>query len=166
MYDRLEFVTLLQTLEAFHRSLGSKQFLSKRSYERIKLRLIDAIPDDVEDDHRQSLESKIEYGYEYSQRKRIRELIDSLPEWLRTSLAKKVPSFLGRIIDTRNYYTHYDNSAKDGIMTEREVAIVNRALRVLLRFLLLRHIGVPQELIKPGLMDCWDFKEYVHYKTW
>ena len=75
MYSYLEFLTLAQAIEAYHRHVYGGAYMSKDEYEPIRQALIDAIPVNLEKSHRESLKKRIEYGYECSLRKRIKHIL-------------------------------------------------------------------------------------------
>jgi len=61
--------------------------------------------------------------------------------------------FLSRIVDTRNYLTHYDEGLKRASMTPREMIKANHSLTLFLMLLILREIHVPVDLALARLED-------------
>lgn len=62
------------------------------------------------------------------------------------------------IAQTRNYYTHYDESIKDehNILTKQEISIYNRALMYILDYYILKELGFSDiEKIKDKLKTRW-----------
>ena len=53
-----------------------------------------------------------------------------------------------RLVDTRNYYTHYDRSRLETIYALDELPIVNTELRVLLEYHLMLQLGFDEELAR------------------
>lgn len=104
----IQLLLLTQALESFHRRRGGGHYMEPEEYQQVEEELISAIPNYLSQAHTDALENKIHYGHEYSLRKRLADLLDSLPEPLLEPVLMDVDPFIGDIVDTRNYFTHYD----------------------------------------------------------
>lgn len=81
---------------------------------------------------------------------RLADLVGTLDEPLCRLILKgnQVPdSWIG----TRNYYTHWIEKLRPKILSGTDMIYACTRLRILLRVLFLRHIGVPQDFILKGL---------------
>jgi len=142
-YHHLHFLSLMQALECFHRQFWTGKYTSDKKYEAIRNALAGAIPLNTGNSHKDSLKSRIKYGNEYSLRKRVMEICKTLSDGTKKTLFEK-PDFVGKLIDTRNYYTHYDEESREEIFAPLELPVVNRRLQTLIFVLLLKKTGVPE----------------------
>lgn len=143
LWLHMEFLSLIQVLEGFHRSLYNGDYLSDVAYKDVRTALQAAIPSTVAPDHRAALMSRIRYGNQYSLRKRLGKLEALLSENIRGHLfgmAKSVPTSW---IDTRNYYTHWDDELRSGILNSQEMYYANVRLRNFICTLFRLLVGIP-----------------------
>jgi len=82
MFLEFQFLSLIHAIESFHRRRYGGKYLPEDDYEKVRDVLEKAIPDEVENDHKQSLESRIIYGNEFSLRKRLKKIFDKYQEYL------------------------------------------------------------------------------------
>ena len=143
-----QFLGLLQALEAFHRRTLGGQYLSVGKYERVREHLVAQIPSSLTRDHKVALTSRIRYGYEFSLRKRLSQLVGVITKDTMAKItgSENLSGFIGRVVDTRNYLTHYDRSLKDNAMSPGEMIRANHSLRLFLALLILQEIHVPVDL--------------------
>ncbi len=143
-----QFLGLLQALEALHRRSIGGAYLSVDEYEDIREHLVSSIPSNIADDHKAALKSKIKYGYEYSLRKRLGQLLEQLPKEALHVITDGESSsgFLGRVVDTRNYLTHYDESLKAESMPPQDMVKANHSLTLFLMLLIFREIQLPENI--------------------
>lgn len=151
LWLHVEFLSLMQALEGFHRATCSGFYMSPEDYEPIKRELIESIPDGVEKSHRASLKSRIEYGNEISLAKRLSELARRLPEKTRRYLFGLEGAVPRSWIDTRNYYTHWDEKSRAGVLDGVDMYNADTRLRLFLRALYLDLLGVPLTAVESAL---------------
>lgn len=141
------FLSILQALEAYDRVLGDNKYLDDAQYQPIKDHLISEIPSIVESSHKESLKSRIWYGNEYSLRKRINNLIGRLPKALKGEFTNYDSKFVAKVIDTRNYLVHRDESSRGNTINGNELYTVTGTLMKMLNFLLLSETGIPSKIL-------------------
>jgi hypothetical protein len=147
MYLQFHFLSLMQALEIFHRVTKGGKYLSNDDWKPFRATLANAIPAELDSGHKDSLKSRIKYGNEYSLRKRIGELLESLDEQTLLRLSPTNKYFTGVLVDTRNYLTHYDDELKDVALKDADLYWANQRLRILISLLLLKEIGIQEKLI-------------------
>ncbi|AXW24571.1 hypothetical protein CJO86_13890 [Ralstonia solanacearum] len=150
LWTHMEFLSLMQALEGLHRALMPGLYVPADEYSKIAGTLNSAIPLTVQSDHRDSLKGRIKYGNEYSLRKRLKALIDPLPISIR-KLVLGGPSLPGRWVDTRNYYTHWDETARSSALNEVDMHRAGVRMKLLLRVLYLQLVGVPEPSLLTAL---------------
>lgn len=140
-------LNLSQTLESYHREKSDGRFMDEKEYQNtIYKKLIKNIPQDLEDDFRDSLKSKINYGYEFSFRRRLKELFLQNNEFL----ANFIPDYetlIKEIVETRNYYTHYDEKSKY-VRTFSGLFELCEKMKVVFTSLLLFDLGFKNEEVR------------------
>lgn len=143
-YLNYQFLGLIQCVEGYHRSKHkNKGYVSKSKYDlRILPQLISAIPANLDDDFKASLKSKASYGYEYSLRRRIKELLESLPADICAKFIRNNGEFIGKLVDTRNYLVHQDESSKKKAVTENgKLYVLKIQLELLIEVLILKDLS-------------------------
>lgn len=115
-------------------------------YAKVRCALEKAIPK-VKENLEESLKSRIEYGNEFSLRTRLKEIFDKYQENLSEFVEKK-EDFIGRVVDTRNYLTHYDEKLKEKAALGEELDPLIQELKILLEICLLTEVGFSSEEIK------------------
>lgn len=151
LWPHVEFLSLMQALEGFHRAIHMGQYVSREEYEAVALSLNNAIPKNVKADLKDSLKARIRYGNEVSLRKRLDELVAPLSDVLRKPILGESGKIPRTWIDTRNYYTHWDENSRNSILQGRELHQAHVRIRHLLRVLYLRFVGIPESAIVRSL---------------
>ena len=144
LWLHVEFLSLIQALEGFHRGLYPGTYMSDEAYEGVKRSIGGAIPNDIGADHRESLASRIRYGNQISLAKRLNQLVECLPESVRGGVLGTYGKIPRSWIDTRNYHTHWDEELRANVIEGQEMYYANVRMRSLLRALYLHHVGVPE----------------------
>ena len=106
------FLSLVQGLEAYHRRALGTMDLSGEKHEQRLGEILDAAPEA----HREWLQGKLAYSNEPSLRKRLAEILRGNPEVNEANFGengKKRDGFMYKVVETRNYLTHYDESKKE-----------------------------------------------------
>lgn len=145
---RFRFLALTQALESYHRKKSGGEYVSKEDFAPIKQALINAIPYSVKRDHRDSLKSRINYGYQYSQRKRFEELLAEIGGKFQKliGIEEADSNYIARIFATRNFYTHYDTDDRSLIFNERELdQAIRRLAHLVLVLILNKELGLSEQ---------------------
>jgi hypothetical protein len=151
LWLHVEFLSLMQALEGFHRATSSGFYLTAEDYAPIKDAILASFPKCLEKSHRQSLKSRIEYGNEISLGKRLSDLASRLDDDLRRRLFGPDGKVPRSWIDTRNYYTHWDEASRDNVLDGAPMHHAGVRLKLLLRVLYLNLLGIPSEAIAKAL---------------
>lgn len=125
LWLHIEFISLIQALEGLHRALYNGKYMEDGAYEVVRDKLQNAIPSNVSKDHRTSLKSRVRYGNQYSLRKRLGELGEHLSEEIRRHIFGPTKSVPATWVDTRNYYTHWDEELKYSILDNQDMHYAN-----------------------------------------
>lgn len=152
-YLQFKFLALMQIVEATHRSLDPKSYMSEANYNIVRQTLVAAIPGNVEASHRASLKSRIEYGNELSLRTRLKELFLRLPEKLRFHICNDHNTFVGQAVDIRNTLTHPKTDATAIEPDPIQVLQTSRRIQLLLTIAFLNELGVSFDKIEKIATD-------------
>lgn len=148
LYLRFQFLSLIHAIESYDRIRNKTQYLTQQEYESIRSTLVTAIPQTVAADHRDSLKNRIKYGNEASLRKRLTEIFKKLSLDSVNLVTDDPKKFVKRIVDTRNYFTHYGDDSKENSIDEgSELYEASLRLQILLYILLLKEIGLSEGFI-------------------
>ncbi len=139
------FLILTQAVEAVSRATSDDVYMPVEEYEQVRHALFDAIPKTVATDHRASLKSRIKYGNEVSLRNRLKRAFDAIGDDATACVCTSRSNFINRVVDTRNYLTHYSDELRDGALRGVELSWACEKLAMLLRFLLLQQVGIAPE---------------------
>ncbi|RJR31502.1 MAG: hypothetical protein C4576_31780 [Desulfobacteraceae bacterium] len=159
-----QFLALLQALEAFHRSKGTGRYVPDKAYIQIEDVLIKAIPKSVSSDHRAALKSRIKYGNEYSLRKRISLILRSIGQSFRQKITQNDSKFVDRVVSTRNYLTHRDNSGGNNVLNYGEMARYSDSLKVLLMALILNEFAFDFGSLERAMSSNFRFRNMLRIK--
>lgn len=147
IYLEHEFLSLIQGIESFHQRVFGGKYLSYEDYEPIYDKLINAIPEGVSNDLRERLKGYLKYGNEFSLRKRLKEIIDNYEKVINEFIKDK-KAFIDKVVNTRNYYTHYDKNLEERAARGTELFDITQKLKLLLEICLLTVVGFSLEEIK------------------
>ncbi len=103
-YLEERFMALVQGLEAYHRRTSNQKQMDGAEFKELIDNLIDQCPQE----RKEWLKGKLQYGNEVSLRHRLKSLIEPFKEIIGDQ--KKQKELISRIVNTRNYLTHYDQS--------------------------------------------------------
>lgn len=152
------YLALLQALESYQRLKKINKYMSDRTYEPIKSELIKAIPDTVTPDHSAALKARIKYGNEYSLRKRLNIILSSLPKNLEMKITNNDSKFVDKVVTTRNYLTHRDDSDKMNVLDTKGILHASERLKLLLLILFLLEIEIDERQIEHVISTNWRFR--------
>lgn len=133
-----------QAAEAYHRHRRSGTELPEEQHKTILDALLRSIPDDTPREYRNSLENRLRYSNEMSQRKRLRELLAER-DLLFCLNAKDRNRLVDKIIGMRNFFTHYSEKKQVEEFTTLEYYIYPALLKWTLVACLLEEIGISRE---------------------
>jgi hypothetical protein len=153
LWLHVEFLSLIQALEGLHRAILPGGYMTADAYEDTRKLMCDAIPKGLSSGHRSTLKSKIQYGYEFSLRKRLAMLVNALDESLRRHILGSSGAIPESWVDTRNYYTHWDETTKANVLDGADMHHAGVRLKCLLRALYLNLLGIPQAAILRALQN-------------
>lgn len=149
----VRLLILSQALESFHRNVHGGQYVTKEDYDPIFSTVISAIPDSVNSSLRESIRSRLEYGYQFSLRRRLTALLQNLEGKTLAALKVSQKDFVNSVKTARDFYTHWDRSSSDNPLSSVELWNLNTRLHAIARLVILKHIGVPEHLVLERMLS-------------
>jgi ApeA N-terminal domain 1 len=147
------FLNATKSLEAFSRAMGQSQYMEPAQYEKIRNTLASSIPTDADSDFRASMKKRLQFGNEFSFRKRILLLVRSLSPEGAAVVCKDLQEFADGVKDTRNYLTHYSDDPDTKPLEPKDRFWACQKLLLLMRILLFKYIGVDEAAIVARLKN-------------
>jgi len=161
LWLHVKFLSYMQALEGFHRGLYEGTYMEDSQYQAVKSALCAAIPTGIEADHKASLTSRIRYGNQISLNKRLTELSKLLSEPIRTTILGSDGKIPRKWIDTRNYYTHWDEELKENVLDNQGMYDATVRMSHFLRALYLNLMKIPQESILKSLCNTSNYSQHL-----
>jgi hypothetical protein len=162
LYAQSVFLSLTQALETYSRAVHEARYLAPDEYEKVAAALVAAIPSDAPADLKASLKSRIRFGNEHSLRNRLKGIVNSLEEETLKLICNDPQRFVNRVVDTRNYLTHYSDELREKAIKGAELQIANYRMQLLLTILLCKELGVFEWSVRDMLKDNPKWVQLIH----
>lgn len=135
------FLSLAQGIETLHRRNSNDTLMSEDEFNNLVDLISKACPSDKID----WLHGKLKYANELVLRQRIKQMIEPFQRFFGCGSERK--SFIGKVIDTRNFLTHYDPRLAEQAANGKELWELCMKLEGLFQLHLLRMIKMDDNLI-------------------
>ena len=147
----LQFLTLAQSLEAFHRKTSDEMHMDKDEFEGIRKNLIKQI--DKKD--RNWFAMKLQYANELTLKNRLEKMIEPFDCLIDD---ERKPKLINGIKDTRNYLTHYDSELEPKAAKGQVLEFICHKMNALFRLHFLKLIGFNTQEIDAIVDKCSGLK--------
>lgn len=145
-YPVNEFLGYVQAIEAYHCRTFKNTTVDPSLFAESKAHFL-RIVDELLMKHASDFKTKIEYMNTRSLRSRLKELLNKY-SYLSEMIAENPEYFVEQVVDTRNYYTHYDPKSEAKVSDTDRIFFLKDSLRLLLTALFLDEIGFNETQIK------------------
>lgn len=135
------FLSLAQGIETLHRRNSSGTVMPPGEFRELVQALLKSCPEDK----KEWLNTRIAYGNEISLRQRLTEMIEPFKALYGTE--DEISTFIKRILDTRNYLTHFDDRLSERAARGIDLWRLCMKVEVLFQLHFLRLIGLSVESI-------------------
>ncbi len=146
-YLEHNFLQRINSIEGFHRQIFDSFYVKTKEYNIIKQELNNAIPLNLNKSFKQALKSRINFGNEYSLRKRLDQIYKEYCKVLSLDY-KKIKKEINPIVDTRNYLVHQDKNSKENILSNQTILLANYRLKEITIYLILNEIIENKKMLK------------------
>lgn len=136
-YLENKFLAMAQSLETFSRRTSLEKMFSDSDYKDLQEHLLNSCPKP----HLDWLKGKLLHGNEISLAKRLTTLFSPFKHEL-DQTEPKTKAAIRKIVDSRNYLTHYDPASKSKCAWGREMWILNQKMEAVMILSILKHSGL------------------------
>jgi hypothetical protein len=157
----VKFLALAQAAESYHRSFGTGFYMNQAAYDEAIQQFATHMPVSIQNEHRQSLKNRLKYGNEVSLRRRLTDMFSRIPQNVRSQIAADVSRFVSKVVDTRNYYTHYDAASKANALDGKDAYVAAERVRVLVVANLLHDLGIADDKLLEVLRRNRNFQHWM-----
>ena len=137
-----KFLALAQALETYHRRTSEETLMEPKEFDI----LVNNILKDCPEDNSEWLKGRLMHGNEINLGKRIKKIIEPFNKHLGTS--KERGKLLRKIVDTRNYLTHYNDALKDKAANDRDLWVLCLKMELIFNLHFLKVIGFTDDEIE------------------
>lgn len=136
------FLSLVQGIETLHRRNSQETLMPDSEFDQLVATIVDGCPAG----RKEWLSKKLVYANELPLRQRMRQMLE--PFEILYGGAKERKYFIGKVIDTRNYLTHYDPKLAQQAASGEALWKLCMKLEALFQLHFLRLIGLDAEFIR------------------
>jgi len=150
-----KFLALAQGLETYHRRTSDDKRMDSNEFESLVSEIIEACPDQ----HLEWLKGRLTHGNEINLGKRLKQIIEPFKDKLGNNRERS--SLLKKIVDTRNYLTHYNEDLKDRAAQGTELWGLCQKMEVIFQLHFLKVIGFSDDEISSVIENCYPLKRKI-----
>lgn len=144
--DENYFLNTCFSIETFHRRFKNRTKYCNAEFNNIKYQILQSISDKR---IYKFIEDILKYSNEPSFRSRLKDIKNDFNEIL--SDDEDVNTYIGRIVDTRNYLVHRGDST--GTFLEHDLLVAAKYLEVIIKVNIYRILKVDEKIIKDILLS-------------
>lgn len=148
-----EFLALAQGLETYHRRTSDKKLMDSCEFDSLVSTIIEKCPKE----HISWLQGRLMHGNEINLGKRIKLIIEPFKSHLGNSNERT--KLLRKIVDTRNYFTHYSENLKDNAAEGKELWDLCQKMEVIFQLHFLKVIGFNEDEIINVIENSYPLKQ-------
>ncbi|HIH04276.1 MAG TPA: hypothetical protein HA263_10685, partial [Methanoregulaceae archaeon] len=168
-YSIDRFLSLTTAVESYHRRTHAGLFLPAEDFESVEATMKETIPPHLPADMKQSIEGRIHYFNEVSQNKRYKELIATYSSDFGKEalvLLEDSKRFIALVLDTRNFYTHFDGQLEGKAATGLDLMVLINKLLFVLDLAFLREIEISGDQVIALLKRTSKYQFLKYYRKW
>lgn len=150
-FDSEKFMHIIRSLETFHRRLHKNYRIPEAEYKKQLQKIINTV--DLNEKDKVWLKERLNFGNEPSLNERLKELITMYMNSYLLEEISDINSFCRSVVQSRNYYTHYDKSLEKKVLRGEELFLLYKKLLALLISCVLVSIGINKEVFEKNLRN-------------
>jgi len=147
-----KFLALAHGLETYHRRTSTETLMDSGAFDSLVAEILKACPEE----HVEWLRGRLAHGNEINLGKRLKKIIEPFKKHLGNSDERS--KFLRRIVDTRNYLTHYSEDLKERSAKGRDMWILCQRMEVVFNLHFLKVIGFTEDKINSVVENSYPLK--------
>lgn len=148
LYSNIRFLLAMQAVEVFHRRTSNETVLPDGDFLKLKKSLEEGIPKGIATNMKDKLRGLYQFLNEPSLMQRLKSLVQRLDDETGVKVPAFERSYLRRLVETRNYYTHFSNENETKKLDGGGMYWATRRIVLFLTILYLERLGVsPSDLL-------------------
>jgi len=151
-----KFLALAQGLETYHRRTSDEKLMDSSQFDS----LVSTISESCPEEYAEWLSGRLMHGNEINLGKRLKRIIEPFKDKLGSS--KERSKLLRKIVDTRNYLTHYNEDLKDNAAGGEELWSLCQKIEVIFQLHFLKVVGFSDEEIESVVENCYPLKQKIN----
>lgn len=159
MFTNIRFILAIQALEVFHRRTSEETVMHEADFPGFHDELVKSIPASAPVRMKERLERSYQFVNELSLNQRLKAIIKDVTEAFGTKPPAFNKAFLKKLVDTRNYYTHFSTELEAAKLDGAGMYWASRRIILLLTVLFLMRLGVAAKDIGPLLKRHREFAQ-------
>lgn len=150
-----QFMALTRALEGLHRVTIGGSYHPDDEYDRYRMELKGHVTQlDANNDWKNKfIRGELQYGNQYSLRKRLKDLLKRMDSALKGAILRDEEGFVDRVVKTRNYLTHMDEKERGNALHGNDLMLAFYKLQILVGVLLLREAGISEPVVLRALSN-------------
>ncbi|GJL49915.1 MAG: hypothetical protein NPIRA01_11420 [Nitrospirales bacterium] len=153
----LNYVTILEIIG--RRDDKPEKHLSKNDAKALRDKLEKVINEFMpETDQRARIVKKLDYIHVPTLRESIEKIADGLMPQTKKQFSLLDTAMIQKLVHSRNYYTHYGDVNRGNVISLDDLPSAINQLTIITSLLLLKKLGINEELIMDGFKNRWDYK--------
>ena len=146
-YIEAEFLSMIQAIESLHRRRNHSQRLPKEQFDNIVAAMLRTVPTEYQD----FFDNKLRYSNEPTLKKRVAAMFE--PYWSLYQSTESKGELVRKIVDTRNYLTHYSSDLNTRACKGVELFHLSKRMEALLQLHVLEILGLERSTIEDIVAD-------------
>ena len=151
-----KFLALIQGLETYHRRTSDEKLMDSSKFAS----LVSTISKSCPAEYAEWLSGRLMHGNEINLGKRLKRIIEPFKDKLGSS--KERSKLLRKIVDTRNYLTHYSENLKDNAAGGEELWNLCQKMEVIFQLHFLKVVGFSDEEIESVVENSYPLKQKIN----
>ncbi|MGE7271966.1 HEPN domain-containing protein [Brevibacillus panacihumi] len=144
-----KFLSYAKAIESIHRETNpNNKFVEEQLFNETVDKMLSAVKDSIDVNLYNKLRDTLKYANEHGFQRRIKESINVMPDDIKPYVLlgfNKIADFADVVRKNRDYYTHF-GSVPDCLLSPHQFFGINRSLKLITLYLILRQIGISDEI--------------------
>ncbi len=140
-----KFMDIVRAVETFHRRTTNCTKMPKEEFESMVQRIYSKV--DPKDKQWLVKQNAFTYQNEFSLKNRLLDLFARYPSSYLEDKTPNIKRFCVQVVDSRNYYTHYNADKESNALKGKELFELNQNLKALLITCICKDIGLNDSLL-------------------
>ncbi|WP_347861554.1 HEPN domain-containing protein [Salimicrobium sp. PL1-032A] len=162
-----KFLNAVQSLEVYHRAMGYGKEIDDQRKDEILTNVQGKLKESITDDELEVVLGKLRHMNECSLNKRLKDIMkesfdEETIQYLFNS-NKKAKSFIRKVVQTRNYLTHYGEEGNEKRYEGVELHFAKELLKVVASIVLFKECGIKEGKVLERMKNTFDLPQRVSY---